>query len=407
MKTKRIILSVFLMGALGYGCQEEVSDDSPAPAPITVREVVNTSGGAIIRYTLPNDKNLLGVKAVYERNGETVETKASLYVDELSVEGFGDTNPHEVTLYSVGRNEKLSSPTPVQITPETPSVLAAQVQLDATWGGIKLTFKNPAQANLSFVVMVDSTGTWEPEPVQTFYAGADSGFFTARNVAFKEHKYGVYVRDRWLNQSAIVSERLIPLEEIEIPKDVWTNGMLPGDSYDPAEGNYNIFRIEHLWDGQIGYLHEFATTATTPMPQHFTIDLGRSVAISRFALVPRQNYENYAGLCPRIFELYGSDNPPANGSFDNWHLLGRWEYFKPSGYGSGRDVGPITQEDLDYAISGGSFDLEPNALTPEPWPTVTHIRFRTLSTFDTYLTPLTQGYICIDELTLYGQLRDN
>ncbi|GHT78677.1 hypothetical protein FACS189464_2540 [Bacteroidia bacterium] len=411
MKKIQIILSIFLMGAFGYGCQEKESaylDDSPAPEPVTVREVVNTNGGAVIRYTLPKDENLLGVKAVYERNGETVEAKASLYLDSLIVEGLGDTKTHDVSLYSIGRNEKLSAPVPVQINPLTPVVQTAQMQLSAAFGGVSLAYNNPSKANLAFeLMMIDSTGLWKP--LQTFYAGATSGRFSCRGLAGKETKFGVYVRDRWLNKSDTVMETLIPFDEIEIPKDKFANAKLPTDTWAPIDGLAS-YAMDYLWDGQLcpwGSWPALGVTQTAILPHHFTIDVGYKVALSRFKLYARMQYDTYAAFLPRVFEVWGSDNPPADGSWDNWTRLGRWHMVKPSGYGVGADVGPITAEDREYLSNGADFEIEPSDELPEPYIPITHIRFRTFATFYTYLTAQTTAGIMIAELTFFGQLRED
>ncbi|MGO3306471.1 MAG: DUF4959 domain-containing protein, partial [Sphingobacterium sp.] len=134
-------LLCFLMLCLIFGCKEEgrvdfIDENAPAPKSVEVVEVVNTLGGAIIRFKLPEDNNLLGVKAVYNRNGETVETKASLYVDTLSIEGFGNDLPQDIQLFSIGKNEKLSDPVSVQIKPLSPPVQTVQFDLEAGFGGV-------------------------------------------------------------------------------------------------------------------------------------------------------------------------------------------------------------------------------------------------------------------------------
>jgi hypothetical protein len=403
---------MFLMTTFWYSCQEKESnyylDDSPAPAPVTIREVVNTHGGAVIRYTIPQDKNLLGVKAVYERNGEICETKSSMYLDSLVIEGFGDTEIHDVTVYSIGRNEKLSTPVPVKITPLTPIVHSVKVQMTPSFGGVSLTFENPAKASLAFVLIkMDSKGLWTP--LQTFYAGAASGRFSQRGLTSDTQKFGLYVRDRWLNLSDTLIETLTPWEEVEIPKNTFKNAKLPTDSWSPAEGlaSYNL---EWAWDGILfssGWVNVFASTGSSPMPQHFTISLGRKVSLSRLKVNGRDPYDTYAGGAVRTFEVWGTDDPPANGSFDNWHLLGRWELFKPSGYGAGNDVGPISSDDRAYFASGGDYELEPSDEVPDPFQTITYIRFRTLSTFQSHLTMMNTGGIFLAELTFFGQLKDN
>ena len=54
------------------------SGSKEAPQQVTVREVKNQNGGAIIYYTLPDDPNLKYVKAVYEmKPGVEADARAS------------------------------------------------------------------------------------------------------------------------------------------------------------------------------------------------------------------------------------------------------------------------------------------------------------------------------------------
>jgi hypothetical protein len=143
------------------------------------------------------------------------------------------------------------------------------------------------------------------------------------------------------------------------------------------------------------------------MPQWFTIELGRKVSISRIQKWPRGGYELYSSSGPRVFQVWGSDNPNPDGSWDDsWHLLAEFEQLKPSGYGEGRDVGPITDEDKDYWYNKTEFELLPTEEISDPYRTVTHLRFKILSTFNTYGTEAEMGQLIIGELVFWGQLKD-
>ena len=66
-----------------YGCKEEgridiINEDAPAPLPLTEVTVTPRHGGAVLRYQIPNDENLLCVKAVYERLIRGSSTKPKL-----------------------------------------------------------------------------------------------------------------------------------------------------------------------------------------------------------------------------------------------------------------------------------------------------------------------------------------
>ena len=63
----------------------------PVPKPAEVTEVIGIPGGAVIKVKIPNDDNIKGIVATYERNGEIVNTKISRYLDSLIVVGYADT----------------------------------------------------------------------------------------------------------------------------------------------------------------------------------------------------------------------------------------------------------------------------------------------------------------------------
>jgi hypothetical protein len=422
-KMKRIIyLVVLLLGLSVYGCQEEerlvFSDASaPAPAQVTITAITPTPGGAIIRYQFPPDKNLLAVKAVYVRNGEVCETKVSHFVDSLEIVGFGDTKTHDVEVYSIGRNEKASEPVLRQFTPLTPSILSTKISLETAFGGVGVVFSdNDAKANLTFVLMADTAGNGVWSHLQTFYAAADRGRFARRDLASKEQKFALYVRDRWDNRSDTLIQLITPLEEMKLPKTGWTDAALPTDSNYPADGDYGLWGLSNAWRGPEEpslnnynpYYNSFASAATSPFPQHFTINLGYSAVISRMKLWPRTPSELYAGMAPRLIELWGSDNPPADGSWDNWFLLGKWEVFKPSGYDdtAANKVGTVTAEDQQYFEYNQEYDLVPTDEIPDPYRSVRYIRFKTLNSFASYQTGAIAGYVVITEMALWGLINE-
>jgi hypothetical protein len=414
---KRIIIFMFAALICYGGCKEEgrldhIDDSAPAPAQVTVKSVSPIPGGAVIHYTIPKDVNLLAVKAVYDRGNEICETKASLYCDSLIVEGLRNTNPQEVKLYSIGRNEKLSEPLPVNITPLAPPVEFVKFDIESTFGGIKVSFNNNiTKVPLALVVLIDSLGDGNWMHLRTFYAEAVEGVFMQKELESKESKFALHIRDRWLNNSDTVVKMLTPVFETKLSKNTWMDANFPGDANSPLEGNASYYGLRLLWNGEEAPLwgpQSFGNTTSSPMPQHITINLGYRASISSFRLWPRQQtgqgeQEMYRGRYPRIIELWGADNPPAEASFDHWTLLGRWEVFKPSGYEADGSVGTITSDDKIYFENNQMYNLEPGLEWQDPYITVTHVRLRTVHSFGTYLSNLSNGGLIISEMTLFGQ----
>ncbi|MBE8721234.1 DUF5000 domain-containing lipoprotein [Sphingobacterium pedocola] len=389
-RTYYLLLSICLL-AVTFGCEKEgrldhIDPNAPAPQQISNVRVTELPGAAVLKYNTPADPNFSYVKAVYEiQPGVFREGKSSMYIDTLELVGFGDVRTYNVKLYSVGKNEKASDPLVIRITPKSPPVkeVFKDLTLENTFGGIKVSFTNESQAKLSIVVMVDSTGqnTWAP--VTTFYTGALEGSFSARGYEPEEKRFAVFVRDRWNNKSDTLIKALTPMFEELIPKP-WSALRLPGDTYDYVES----FSVEKLWDNNLAQnAGIFATTGTAPIPQWQTIDLGKPVVLSRMKSFQRQGYE-YSGAAVRSFEIWGSNNPVPDGSWDSWQLMGTFNSFKPSGQPS-----PIvTPEDRQYAsFAGEDFDFE-------LMPAVRYIRYKTTSTYGS------AGQVVIAELSFWGQI---
>lgn len=392
MKKILYFIATCLIITLGYSCSKEdrmrqvVDPNAPAPAQVTDVKVKENSGGAILTYKIPADPNLLYVKAVYEiQPGVFREAKSSIYTDTLSLVGFGDTLSHEVKLYSVGKNEKASEPVSIQVSPQMPSVKSVfkTLQIRATFAGVNVSFQNDSKANLSIVVMVDSSGfnTWSP--VTTFYTAALKGSFSVRGFEPKEKKFAVFLRDRWNNKSDTLISSLTPLFEELIPKNDFKAVYLPTDTYDFVES----FAMPGMWDGKLGY-NMFATQHTALIPQWCTIDLGKKTILSR--MKEFQYHESpYAGASVKSFEIWGSNDPDKDGGWNNWQLLGTFKSFKPSG----KPYGSNTADDVNYAINNGEdFEFTDNSTA------FRFIRFKTTETWGG------GGQVVIVELTFWGQL---
>lgn len=149
------ILSVLLLIA----CSEEertfVKTDSVAPQPVSNVEVTNIPGGAILKYTLPDDEDLLCVKANYElKSGVSSEVKASLFVDTLKIEGFGTEDERIVELVAIDRSLNESSPVKVTVKPlEAPVVtIGRTLKLIADFGGVHAYWDNPGRSEISVIL---------------------------------------------------------------------------------------------------------------------------------------------------------------------------------------------------------------------------------------------------------------
>ena len=392
MKKLMYIFFALLVGVLNQSCKEEprldhFDLDAPAPQQIGNVKVENTPGGAWLTYNLNTDANLSYVKAVYEiQPGVFKETRSSIYTDTLKLEGFGKTEDYDVKVFSVGKNEKESEPTIVKIHPLTPPVQLAfnDLTVEAGFGGIKIRIKNALKANLAIVVDADTSGKGALRPLQTFYTTATEASFSVRGLSDKEKKFSVYLRDRWGNLSLAIVKNLTPLFEQKIPKPFGTYN-LPTDQ--PAMSA--TYALSLMWDNLVN-TGIYATANNTPIPQWFTFSLNNPVVISRMKMHQRTPPFTYLGACVKVFELYGSNAPAADGSWASWTLLGKFNSFKPSG------PGIVTTEDNTYAFTNGE-DFELDYIPPA----YKYIRIKTLETWGG------TGQVTIAEISFWGSIVKN
>lgn len=380
------------------------SGSKEAPQQVTVREVKNQNGGAIIYYTLPDDPNLKYVKAVYEmKPGVEADARASYYVDSLVVEGLQRGGLHQVKLYSVGYGEVASAPVIVDIDAKTPAFqeICHTLEYDKTFSGVKVNFENTTKAKVSIgVLKKQPDGKWTQ--LYMHYTEAPSGNFAIHGQDAVETEFGFYVRDRWGNLSDTVSFITTPILEVECDKKLFKNAKLPTDEWECHKwASEQRNAIECVWDGRTIGLPMYHSKNVT-MPRHITIDLGKKYQFSRFVYHTRHDntsvgVEAYVKGHVHLFELYGSNNPNPNGEFDEtWTKIGDYETKKVSGGGPND---PVTEDDRKAAIAGEEFEV------PAETEAYRYIRFRVLETWGIYGSwgeYEASSFIYIQELTFYG-----
>jgi len=390
------ILLIFLGIILMNACKREdilLQKDGSTGAPTSIMDVVvkNLPGAAKITYTIPKDPNLLYVKAVYEiQPGIIKETKSSRYIDTLTVTGFGDTLEHEVKLYSVGSNDNASEPLVVKVNPLIPPVKSVfkSINLDATFSGAYVQFKNPSEADLALVMLTDSTGNGDWAMAQTYYTASPEGNFIVRGFDSTKRKFAVYVRDRWGNKSDTLAKILKPYYEELVDKSKFKEVDLETDTYlGNSWGGVSARNMTYLWNNTWNSGNDvFHTKPSDPkMPQWFTFDMGAKYKLSRFKFYHRASPDAYTGADPEIFEIYGSNDPDTDGGWTNWHLLGQFHSVKPT------PGTTVTSEDLQFAcIDGEDFNF------PEGLDSYRYLRWKTLKTWGN------AQFMFISELTLWG-----
>jgi len=386
---------LLLVSVILYSCYEKtlepISKDSQPPGAVTNPSATPLPGGLSIKYTLPSDKDLLYVKAVYNlAGGVTSEVKASYYDNKLDIVGFGDTLEHTVTLYAVDRSENISAPIQVKGSPTTAPVklIERTMKISANFGGARFEWVNETEAPVSILLYAQDTTTGILSHVHTIYTSADTAMYNLRGYKSVPTRFVARVRDRWDNYSDSIKPpapyTLVPWPETALDKTRMGVVVLQNDTPWDAWG----FQTENAFDG------DFTSTAHTQgdhaWPQILTVDLGVVVRLSRFKIYQRQNPDGtgwvYTHGNPLKYDVYGALTLPDNtGDLSKWTKLREsCVSTKPSG------PGPVTDEDMQHAISGDEYDCEP-----------IEIRYFRLAVYETWDGA---GFINFNELSWWGSI---
>ncbi len=425
MKRILVLCLVFVTILIYSGCEEvgriDQKDDSiPAPKPVEVTRITSKPGGAVIKVKIPDDDNLKGVVATYERNGEMVDTKISRYLDSLVIAGFADTLNHKVEVRSFNVNEVTSNPVDVTIKPLPAAVQTVQFDVVEAFGGIKIhVMNNTSKADLAVILLADKDPANMSLPdklkkwaeVTTLFTASQDIYLPRRGLKDVKTIFGVYIRDRWGNKSDTLVKLLTPLQEIKLDKKKFKY-FNPGDD-NSVSTNSSLYPIQGLWDesGLSASPYFYASTSSNPIPQWFTIDLGVRAKLSRIGKMARIDYAIWGGAHPREFEFWGSMGPtgvvvPTNEhGFDNtWFKLGYYEQPRPSGYNpDGTVPATYTAEDRVMFNTGTEFEMD-NSVNEHAYDELRYLRVVILNTFATWETKATVGQIQLGEITPYGQI---
>jgi hypothetical protein len=216
-KLNKLLLPIFLVVAV-LSCRIEIKDYSDIPdkiPPGPVKDVTYTPspGGATFYYTLPDDEDLMGVKAVYtNESGTEMVMRSSGFIDSLTITGFGTTDEQDVKLYAVDNSNNESEAVTVSIIPGQSDIynIIESVVVEPYSGGVKLNWDNPGKKDIA-VELLYKDATEEYIAYETFYSNAVEGNGVKFGGLEQVHSYfGVYVRDRWGNKSPVKYYTVIP-----------------------------------------------------------------------------------------------------------------------------------------------------------------------------------------------------
>lgn len=408
MKTN--IFGILLSAILFVGCSEDemepMGNNSTPPGQVSGIEVENLPGKAKLTYALPGDRDLLYVKAVYRLNsGAMREIKASYYTNTMTLDGFGDTNVHDVKVYAVNRSEVASEPVTVQVQPQENPIWGVRRSLVISndFSGVHIKAENPTKEVVAIEVMYkDSLDNWQRmSGIETSSPTIETA---RRGLDTLEYEFRFTVRDRFLNYTDTLYTTVKPLFEQMLDKSKFKAYNLPGDARAEQPG---WLEMDRMWNNDYRYTNHERWLIATPVgenagkPQISTFDIGTPTKLSRLTLF-NWGMENssgsaagdrifYAGEHMRRFEIWGTMNPDPDGSLDSWILLATFENVKPSQLPYGQQ----SQEDFDAAVAGFDFIFP----VTEDIPKVRYVRIRNLESWDG------STKFGIEEIDLYGDPR--
>ncbi|AHF15541.1 hypothetical protein NIASO_10965 [Niabella soli DSM 19437] len=395
-----------LCSIIFIGCKKTentpIDTDPSTPDPVVNATVKNISGGAQISYTLPASSNLLYVKAEYLFKGEVKDVKASFFSNNLIVEGFGDTDEHEVKLYTVSRAEKLSAPVTVKIKPLTPPVLKVRQSLSVTpsFGGFLASFANEDKANMVIMALKWNAEQKEWRQIDAAYTALPAGLFKVRGQDSTLQDFALVVRDRWNNLSDTMAFQLKPIYEVLLDKslfkDIRKKYPIPQREPLPQSGAAMIeavdysssYPMKNLYDGNTSSM--FHTKQNVDQPIWIPIDLGVKARFSRYKIWQRTGGFEWGHGNPHEWEIWGTNTP---NDVNSWVLLDHQIMVKPSGLPEGQN----SNEDVDLAKSGQEYDFPENA------PAVRYIAWKNVDCWSA-ITGRT-GFFHVFELSIWGQLK--
>ena len=344
---KLLFISITIL--LFWNCTEvkEWSDptDVVPPGKISQPEYQSLPGGVMITYNLPDDKDILGVKAIYslKEGGEVNKAFSSAFRDTITIEGFHDTLERTVSLICIDKSRNESEPVTLSIKPSTPPVhlIRETFKVIPTFGGVYATWDNEYNADIAITFYAaDSTG--DLVLYDTHYSRLSDGEFSLRGFDDSERKFHVEIRDKWQNYAAPFDVTLKPLfeEEISPRNDAgellwslygWNDGsaVWRGDVHTNTTNTWLVL-IDGItvnrgiyWSTGMNYLVDFDNSFPSTQvvrPMYLTFDLGRPASISRFKLWMRgrEPAEPYLATTHRYFqqgawkyyEIWGSEQPP-------------------------------------------------------------------------------------------------
>ena len=386
---------LLLLISMVVSCESEDKKDTTPPGELTITSTEATYGGAIISYTLPNDDDILYIRADYTNGkGEAVFRTVSKHVNQIEVSGFVVEEDVTVSLTVVDENQNKSKAVEHEIRPLQSFIYLVQesIEIVPDLGGVQVSWENIEEKTV-FIYLHIADGDEEETRILSSSNASENIF--VRGLEAKELGFSTKVEDFDGNITSLIDEGYYtPLFEEKINKDTWalvSNLSIDGNAYEGATVNFwddVVDTFETNSDNSYFIINRNDNGGVLRWPLDIVIDLNKKVKINRFKVWQRAFWYNGPGDQPyyyqsenlRSFDLFVSIDK------SEWALLGSFQIEEPTN-------GDISQALLDEAAAGHNFNLD------EISPEFRYLKFSITSNFGS------DSFCHGSEISLFG--RDN
>ena len=390
---KKLLLLTILIFAIN-SCSKQDDGDTTPPSVLTIDSVTPTNGGGIISYTLPNDDDILYVRAEYTNsNGVDVSRASSSYNNSIEIDGLNQTTALTITLYVVDQNYNQSAPIYVELVPLDSFIYLVQesIEVNTDLGGFRITWEN-IQSKTVYVFVHINNGT--EEEIRILSSNNSSESIAVRGLPSEEITISTRIEDFDENSTTLEEKgTLTPLFEQVIDKSTWTlvaSQSVNGNAWEGASVNFwddVIDTTNNNSDNSYFMIWRDLNGGSLNWPLDLVIDLNKNVKVTRFTVWQRAYWYNGPSDIPYYFqeENMKSFTIYASNDAQVWEELGQFDIGDP------RDSeGNIPQSALDSAANGHEFELD------EVSESFRYLKFSVTSNYGS------EAYVNGSEITMYG-----
>ena len=376
------------------GCSKNDDGDTTPPGALTVQNVTPTNGGGIIEYTLPDDNDILYVRAEYTNsNGVDVSRASSSYNNTIEISGLNQTTALTITLYVVDEDYNQSTPIYVELIPLESFIYLVQesIEIASDLGGFRINWDN-IESKTVYVFVHINDGVEEEIRILSSSTAQES--IAVRGLPAVEISISTRVQDFDENTTGLEEKGILtPLFEEVIDKSTWTllaSQSVDGNAWEGASSNFwddVIDTTGNNSDNSYFMIWRDLNGGSLNWPLDLVIDLNKNVKITRFTVWQRAYWYNGPSDVPYYFqeENMKSFNIYASNDAQTWEELGQFDIGDP------RDSeGNIPTTALESAANGHEFELDNVS------EQFRYLKFSVTSNFGS------ETYVNGSEITLYG-----